>query len=399
VNIVTQKPRSKIIIKNARVIDKDSDYYANVAINNGIIEDIFSGDINNGILSDYELTNAKNFALMPAMVDLHCHFREPGYEYKEDIISGLKAAVKGGYGYIAAMANTSPVADNIDIIKQNNIRAQNARLCGFTQISAIGKNLEDNTLVDVKEISKYTRLFSNDGKSILSAGFMTKALIASKEYNFVLAVHCDNEADLIKRDLELLKKTGGNLHICHVSKKESIELIKKAKSNNLNVTCEVSPHHLFSFGIDYKVNPPIGTKEDNKALIQAVKDSQIDILASDHAPHSADDKQKGSPGISNIETAFSMYIKVFKDNVIDIKKFCEMSSYNPAKIIGINAGLIKKGMQADLIIADINKPYKIDKNDFVSKSNNTPFDGFDVTGKIIRTYIKGEIKYDSGQAL
>ncbi len=199
--------------------------------------------------------------------------------------------------------------------------------------------------------------------------------------------------------MKILAKTGGNLHICHVSKKESIDLIRKAKADGLNVTCEVTPHHLFSYGIAYKVNPPIGSKEDNEALIQAASDGTIDILSTDHAPHSEEDKQKGSPGISNIETAFSMYIKVFEDNGISLKRFCEMSSYMPAKLMGLNMGIISEGKEANFIIADIKNSYKIDKNIFISKSNNTPFNGYEVCGKVLATFIKGVVKYDSGQAL
>lgn len=398
-NTATQKPLSKLIIKNVRIIDKDNDFTGSVAISGGVIQKIYKEGSEIADISSCQVFDVKGLAVMPAMVDLHCHFRQPGYEYKEDIISGLKASVKGGYCYVAAMANTNPVADNIDLIIKNNIKAQKADLCQYNQISAIGINLQDKALVDTKEISKLTKLFSNDGKSILSEEFMEKALIASKEDNFILATHCDDEAELIERDLKILSKTKGNLHVCHVSKKKSVDLIRKAKADGLNVTCEVTPHHLFSYDTDYKVNPPIGTKEDNEALIQAVIDGTIDILSTDHAPHSTEDKQKGSPGISNIETAFSMYIKVFKDNNIPLTRFCEMSSYAPAKLIGLDMGIISKGVCADLIIADIENLYKIDKNAFVSKSNNTPYDGCDVCGKVLATFIKGVKKYDSGQAL
>lgn len=398
-NTATQKPHFKLIIKNARIIDKDNDFIGSIVISGGVIQKIYQEGLEITDVSSCQVFDAEGLAVMPAMVDLHCHFREPGYEYKEDILSGLRAAVKGGYCYVAAMANTNPVADNTELIIENNLKAQKADLCAYNQISAIGINLEDKALVDTKEISKLTKLFSNDGKSILSSEFMEKALAASKENNFIVATHCDDEAELIERDLKILPQTKGNLHICHVSKKKSIDLIRKAKADVLKVTCEVTPHHLFSYDIDYKVNPPIGSKEDNEALIQAVKDGTIDMLSTDHAPHSAQDKLKGSPGISNIETAFSMYIKVFNDNNIPLTRFCEMSSYMPAKLMGLDRGIIAEGKEANLIIADIENLYKIDKNAFVSKSNNTPYDGYYVCGKVLRTFIKGVVKYDSGQAI
>jgi dihydroorotase len=175
------KHRSKLIIKNARIIDKDNDFIGNVIIIGGIIQKILNKGTDIADISSYEILDAKGLAMMPAMVDLHCHFREPGYEYKEDIISGIKAAVKGGYCYVAAMANTAPVIDNAELIMKNNIKAQQAALCMYNQISAIGVNLKDEVLVDTKNISGLTKLFSNDGKSILSAEFMEKALIASKK--------------------------------------------------------------------------------------------------------------------------------------------------------------------------------------------------------------------------
>lgn len=400
VNIVTQKPRSKILFKNAHILDKQQDCFGNVLINDTIIEDIYSIHENIEIIArECEIIDLKGLALMPAMVDLHCHFRDPGYEYKEDIHSGLKAAAKGGYCYVAAMANTDPVADRIEIIKENNQIAETENLCEFNQISAIGIGLKDKELVDTKQLSALTKLFSNDGNSIVSTEFMKQALLKSQEDNFIIATHCQPEAELIKRDLDLLKEVGGNLHICHVSTKESVLLIRKAKEKGLLFTCEVSPHHLFGYGIEYKVNPPFGSKEDHDALIEAVKDRTIDILASDHAPHSKEDKEKGSPGISNIETAFAMYVKAFNDNHIPLTRLCEMSSHMPAKLMGLDKGVISKGKEANLLIAELDNLYKIDRNTFISKSNNTPFHGCEVCGRVLQTYLKGVKEYDSGYAL
>jgi dihydroorotase len=400
VNIVIQKLHSKMLFKNAHILDAQTDCFGSVFVCNGLIENIFkSCDVIDSIDQDCGIIDLKGRALMPAMVDIHCHFRDPGYEYKEDISSGLKAAIKGGYFYVAAMANTSPVADNIKIINRNHQKAKDEKLCEFNQIAAIGIGLDDKELVDTKKLRAFTKLFSNDGNNIFSKEFMKKALLESKKEDFILAVHCQPEAQLIQRDLQLLEEVGGNLHICHVSTKESIKLIREAKQKGLKLTCEVTPHHLFSYGIDYRVNPPFGSKEDHYALIEAVKDKTIDILATDHAPHSKEDKEKGSPGISNIETAFSMYIKTFKDYDISLTRFCEMSSYMPAKLMGLNNAIISKKADANLMIAELDNLYKIDRNTFISKSNNTPFDGYEVCGKVLSTYLKGVCKYDSGQTL
>jgi dihydroorotase len=397
---VTQKLPFKILFENAQILDAQTNCFGSVLVCNGIIENIFKPcETIDARIPDCEIVDLKGRALMPAMVDLHCHFRDPGYEYKEDIPSGLKAAVKGGYSYVAAMANTNPVADSIEAVNRNNQVAEAQGLCEFNQIAALGIGLNDEEIVDTRQLRTCTKLFSNDGNSIFSDEFMRRALLKSKKEDFIIAVHCQPETQLIQRDLRLLKEIGGNLHICHVSTKESIKLIRDAKQNGLKFTCEVTPHHLFSYGIDYKVNPPIGAKEDRNALIEAVRDKTIDILATDHAPHSKEDKEKGSPGISNIETAFSMYIKTFKEHGIPLTRFCEMSSYMPAKLMGLRERIISKRANANLIIAELDNLYKIDRNKFISKSNNTPFDGHEVCGRVLRTYLKGVCKYDSGQAL
>lgn len=381
----------KVIFKNGIVIDAIKTSKEDVLIENGKI--VKTGkDIQ---CADAEIVDLKGKALLPAFIDMHSHFRDPGYTYKEDIESGMKASLKGGYSVVCTMANTKPVCDNKEVLEYVKEKSQKAGLNKVIQISAIGKDLEDKEFVNIEENKKYTNLFSNDGKTIFSDEFMERALKKSTEYNFHLLTHCQPEEEIIERDMKLLEKVGGNLHVCHISTKKSLELICDAKDKGLGVTCEVGPHHLFADSLDYRVNPSFATLEDRMALIEGIKENKIDVLATDHAPHSKEDKEKGAPGIDNIEVAFSMYYKVFSDNRISINKLSEMISLNPAKKIGLNKGLIKEGYDADLVVVDLDYEGAINKDEFVSKSNNTPFDKEKIKGKVLMTFVEGEKKYEA----
>ncbi|MCT4595169.1 MAG: dihydroorotase [Anaeromicrobium sp.] len=371
-----------MLIKGVRVIDKDSDYTANVLIEEGKIKEITRchGD--------------GKFVLMPAFIDMHTHLRTPGYEYKEDLESGQRAALKGGYTTLCSMANTLPVCDNEKTIEYIKDESKRINLCEVIPVCSVTRNLEGKEIVNMDNMIKHTNLFSDDGNTIFSQSIMKDSLELSKEYGFKILTHCQPEAKIIKRDLSLLEEIGGNLHICHVSSKESVEYIKNHKDKGLDFTCEVAPHHIYGYDIDYKVNPSFRSKEDFKSLIEGIKDGYIDIIATDHAPHSEDDKKKGSPGISNIEVAFSMVYTSLKKYGIDLNKISELMSYNPAKILGLNKGLIRVGDDADLVLIDVDEEYEIDTNDFVSKGKNNPFNREKVKGRIIKTMRKGRVLYD-----
>jgi len=381
----------KKLFKNCVLIDATKTSREDVLIENGKIKKIDK----NIKCDDAEIVDVKGKALLPAFIDMHSHFRDPGYTYKEDIETGMKASVKGGYSVVCTMANTNPVCDNEETLSYVKEKSEKYDINKVIQISAIGKNLEDKEFVDIKENMKYTNLFSNDGRTIFSESFMEQALKKSSEFGFYLLTHCQPEEEIIQRDMKLLEKVGGNLHVCHISTKKSLELIKEAKNKGLRVTCEVGPHHLFADSLDYRVNPSFASFDDRIALINGIRNNDIDILATDHAPHSKEDKEKGAPGIDNIEVAFSMYYKVFKENDISINKLSEMISYNPAKKIGLNKGLIEEGYDADLVVVDLDFEGKINKDEFISKSNNTPFDGYKINGKVIMTFVGGEKKYEA----
>ena len=381
----------KRLFKNARVIDCFTDAVMDVLVEDGKITEL--GE--NIKAEDTQITDLDGLVLMPAFIDLHAHFRDPGLTYKETIETGMKASTKGGYTVVCTMANTKPVCDNVEVLEYVKSKAEKTGLNHVLQISAMGKDLKDEELVDVDANMKYTKVFSNDGNTIFSDDFMMKALRLSTDKGFYLHTHCQPEEEIIERDMKLLEKVGGNLHVCHISTKKSLELIKEARKKGLKVTCEVCPHHVFADSLEYKVNPPFATPEDRKALIEGIREGHIDALATDHAPHSEEDKKNGAPGLDNIEVSFSMFYKVFHDNGISLSRMSEMNSYFPAKHLGLEKGLVKEGYDADFAVVDINHEGKIDKNTFVSKSNNTPFDGWDIMGKVVMTVIGGQTKYEA----
>ena len=381
----------KRLFRNARIIDRDSDFIGDVLIDGGIIKDV--GE--NLSCSDAEVIDVGGNALMPGFIDMHAHFRDPGFTYKETIETGARAATKGGYCLVCTMANTKPVCDNAEVLEYVKRKAEKEDLCRVLQISAMGKDLKDEEMVDVDENMKYTKVFSNDGNTIFSDEFMGKALRLSTEKGFFLHTHCQPEEEIIERDMKLIEKTGGNLHVCHISTEKSLELIKEARRKGCKVTCEVCPHHVFADSLDYRVNPPFASPEDRKALIEGMREGHIDALSTDHAPHSMEDKEKGAPGLDNIEVSFSMFLKVFMDNGISLSRMSEMNSCFPARHLGLNKGLIRKGYDADLTVVDLDWKGKIDSSTFVSKSVNTPFDGWDIRGKVLMTVIGGKTKYEA----
>ncbi|MFZ7132360.1 MAG: dihydroorotase [Eubacteriales bacterium] len=380
-----------MIINNVNIIDTHKNIQGNVYIKNGIIQEINVQKIPEGML----VIDGKGHALMPSFVDLHCHLRDPGYTYKEDMTSGMGAALKGGYTHLVAMANTMPIIDNPAWIKKNIQKSRDLDLCDLTQVCAVTKKF-GKEMVDFTEISALTTVFSNDGSTIVDKKIMEKALRLSKELDVYVATHCDPEVEIIERDLSLIDRIDGHLHVCHISQEGSVALIKKAKDKGRHVTCEVTPHHLYAHDTRYKVNPPFGTKSDQEALIQAIKDGIIDICATDHAPHTQGDKRQGAPGINNIEMAFGMYWKIFHEYNIPIQKLSEMMSLTPSHMLKLNSGEIIPGKEANLVLMDLDHIANIDINTFVSKSNNNPFHHEMVRGKVLMTLKRGVIKYDHG---
>jgi dihydroorotase len=237
---------------------------------------------------------------------------------------------------------------------------------------------------------------SNDGKTILSDEFMRQLLIDSARYGFVISTHCQPERATVARDIALLREVGGNLHVGHISRAETVGMIRAAKAEGLAITCEVTPHHLIGCDSDYKVNPPLRTKRDTLALIEGIVDGTIDCLATDHAPHTAADKATGAAGISNIEYAMQVFLKVFSENNIPLTRLSEMASLAPAKRLGRTAGLLQAGYPADITILSADEESFIHQEQMLSRSHNTPFDGWRVRGRVQTTIVGGETRYQYG---
>ncbi|MFR0019450.1 MAG: dihydroorotase [Paraclostridium sp.] len=384
---------SKLLIKNVKMIDSSISFKGDLLVENGKISKIDS-DINITGIEDLKIIDGKNKILMPAFIDLHTHLRDPGLTHKEDLETGQKAALKGGFTVLCPMANTKPVCDNEQIMEYVLSKARKLDLCDIKQVCAITENLEGEEIIDIEKMRTYTDLFSDDGYTLHNEKIVRDALVLSKELDFKVLTHCQPEFEIVKRDLNLLKDVGGNLHICHISLKDTLDEIKRYKNDGYKFTCEVGPHHIFGYGLEYRVNPAFAEEEDMKHLIQGIKDGYIDMIGTDHAPHTKEDKEKGAPGISNIEVAFQMVNKVFNENNISLNKLSEMMSANPAKLLGLKQGLIKEGLRADLVIVDSEQEEVIDVSKFISKGKNNPFDGQKVRGKVIMTIRNGRVMYD-----
>jgi dihydroorotase len=389
----------KTLIKNVEKVDADGTRFGKVLIEDGKIKKVYKEKGN--VKSEYDQEiDGRGYLLMPGFIDMHCHLRDPGFEYKETMETGMQAALKGGFTTLVAMANTKPFMDEAVLVKVNLDKAEALQLCSLIQVAALTKEFNDSCLVDIDSLREQTNVFSNDGVSIVNPDIMVAGLKASTEHDFILLTHCQPETELVERDIELLEENGGHLHVCHISKKDTLDLIAEAKVKGLDITCEVTPHHIFASAMDYKVNPPFRTYPDRRALIEGIKAGVIDMCGTDHAPHSEEDKLKGAPGINNFEMAFAMYYTVFEQNGISLEKLSEMLSNAPAKRLGLKAGLIKERYPADLVLVDLNWEGKINPKEFVSKSKNNPFGGETLKGKVMMTMVKGEIKYDdNGPAL
>ena len=382
---------NNILFRNVRIVDANKDFKRDLLVSNGVIS-----KIDENIEIEHESINivdGNGYVLMPSFIDLHTHLRDPGLTHKEDLETGQKAALKGGFTVLCPMANTKPACDNKEVMEYVLNKSKGLDLCDIKQVCAITKNLDGQEMIDIESMRKYTDLFSDDGYTLFNEEIMENVLRLSSELDFKVLTHCQPEYEIVERDLKMLKEVGGNLHICHISLEDTLNEIKKYKDEGHKFTCEVGPHHIYGYGLDYKVNPSFAKEEDMRALIQGIKDGYIDMIGTDHAPHTEDDKKAGSPGISNIEVAFSMVNKVFKENNISLNKLSEMMSANPAKLLGLSQGLIEEGLRADLVLIDENEIDVIDTRKFVSKGKNNPFNNQKVIGKVIMTIRDGKIAY------
>lgn len=427
----------KLLIQNGQVIDPASqtNEVLDILIENGIISKIEKK------ITDKADTviNAEGNWVTPGFIDVHVHLREPGYEYKETIATGTRSAAKGGFTTICCMPNTNPVCDSDIMVEYIKLKSQREGVIHVLPIGAITKGQKGEELSNIGKMAKAGACaISEDGKSVPSSGLLKTAMKYAKMFDIPVLSHCedialvaggsmnagasaqllglkgisnDSEEVIVARDIILAKNTNSKLHICHISTKGSVEILKQAKLAGQNVTAEVTPHHFTlsdDFITDYdgntKMNPPLRSKEDVLAIRQALKDNIIEIIATDHAPHSIDEKnceyEKAAFGIVGLETALSLGITVLVgEGWLTPMELIAKMTWNPAKMLGIdnNVGKLSVGKVADITIISPNEIYKINPNTFASKSKNTPFDGFDVKGKVLYTIVEGNIVVANGE--
>ncbi len=394
-----------LLIKNARIVDYSQDFIGDIYIEKGIIKEI-GLNIN---IENIETINAKGLVVMPSFIDTHAHFREPGLTYKEDIKTGSRAALRGGYTGVCLMANTQPICSNKEVLEIVRNREKELDLVDLHQCVSVTNGFNGKDLSHLDEFigDKKLKAISDDGVGVMDSEVMFEAMLKAKENNWIIMSHAEDrgfsdidmriaENIMTLRDIYLAKETGARLHMCHVSTKEAIKYIKEAKEDYKNITCEVTPHHiaLTKDLNNYRVNPPIREKEDVNAIIKAIKNGVVDCIGTDHAPHTKEDKEKGSPGMVGLETAFPIcYTRLVKSKEISLNKLSELMSKNSANILGMNKGIISPGIDGDLVLVDLNKKIKIDSKEFYSKAQNTPFEGMEFYGEIQSTIKAGKVLY------
>ena len=369
-----------------------------------------------GFLSDFN-----NVYIFPAFCDVHVHFREPGFFYKETIKTGSLAAARGGYTDVCTMPNLNPVPDSVENIKEQIEIIEKDAVVRVHPYAAITVGEKGETLTNMEALAPYCIAFSDDGKGVQSEAMMRSAMLKAKALGKIIVAHCEvnsllrggyihdgqyakahghrgicseSEWGQIARDLELVRRTGCAYHVCHISCNESVELIRKAKAEGVDVTCETAPHYLIFNDMDlkesgnFKMNPPIRSEEDRQALIKGLQDGTIDMIATDHAPHSSEDKSRvlkdSLMGVVGLETAFpALYTYLVKPGIITLERLIELMAINPRRRFGLP-------FTDDICVYDLQSEYKIDSGEFKSKGKSTPFDGLTVTGKNLLTVCGGK---------
>lgn len=418
----------KQLIKNSTVFYHSQFAKCDILIDNGII-----AEISDSISSECADTvyNFNNYYVFPGFTDVHVHLREPGFSYKETIKSGTLASAHGGYTSVCSMPNLNPVPDSVEHLKvQQDIIDRDACINVYPYASiTVGQMGEE--LSDFSSLADLCVAFSDDGRGVQNDEMMLSAMQTAKKYNKMIVAHCEvnsllnggyihkgkyasehnhkgisseSEWKQIERDIELAKRTGCAYHVCHISTKESVELIRQAKKDGVDITCETGPHYLVLSDKDlqengrFKMNPPLRDVSDKEALIKGLLDGTIDMIATDHAPHSAEEKSKGleksNMGVVGIETAFPiMYTYFFKTNKIRLEKLIDLFSTNANKRFNIG-GSIEIGKKANLTVFDLNEKYTVNTDDFLSMGKSTPFENFEVYGKCKMTICNGKVAWE-----
>ena len=423
----------QIRIKGARVLDPGNiDDKKDIIIKDNIIQAIVDPGESES-KAKYKIINAENMLVVPGLIDVHVHLREPGHEYKETIETGLRAAAKGGFTAVCSMPNTNPVNDNGQITKFIINRAKELGLSKVYPAGAITRESMGESLAEIYEMKQAgIAAVTDDGRPVENSNLMRRALEYCKDLDIPIFVHAEElslvnggsmnegrvatrygikgipnaaESIMVVRDIALAELTEAHVHFCHISTRESVEAIREAKKRGVQVTCETAPHYFTlidedvkDYNTNFKMNPPLRSREDRQAIIEGLADGTIDMIASDHAPHSVIEKDvefdKAAFGIVGLETSLSLSLKLVQDKILTLEELINKMSKHPAKLIKLNND-IKPGNSADLTIIDPEMSYAIDPEKFESKSRNTPFADFKVKGGTFLTMVNGRIVYQN----
>ena len=419
---------SAILIKNIRAVDAKTDKVTDVLINDGVIAEV-GENLRTGA---EQFIDGTDLVLMPSLFDMHVHLRDPGFTHKEDVLTGCAAALAGGVTGVLAMPNTNPPCDNPETIRYIIEKAEGTGVDVYP-VGCITNGMSGNGLCDYVALKEAGCIcISDDGRPVENAEQMRKALELSNENGLLVASHCEDlsiinggimnkgetsaklgvkgmdrasEDYITAREMILASSVNARIHICHVSTKGSAAEIRFAKSRGVKVTCETAPHYfmltdelLAKRDADYRMNPPLRTPKDVRAIIDAVKDGTIDCIITDHAPHAAEEKadfEKAPNGVVGLETSLAATLTaLYHTGEISLNRVVELMCVNPRKLLGLEVPAIQPGKTADLVIADINRKWTVDPEKLHSKSHNTVFKGMTLTGKPLVTISKGIIKYD-----
>ena len=417
-----------LLLKNGTVYTDGGMKKADVLIKDGIVAQI--GE--NIAVCDIPVVDAEKLDILPGFADVHVHLREPGFSYKETIASGTAAAARGGFTLVCSMPNLNPVPDDVETLKQEQDIINSDAVVTVLPYASITMGQKGAQLVDFESLADKCFAFSDDGKGVQKEEMMKEAMVKAKAVNKPIVAHCEDESLLyggyihdgeyaklhghrgicsesewgqVARDVKLVEETGVQYHVCHISTKETVDIVRQAKAKGLPVTCETGPHYLAFCDMDlqeegrWKMNPPIRSAADRDALIEGIKDGTIEVIATDHAPHSMEEKTKGleksNMGVVGLETSFAA-INTYMVNAghISFEKLVEIMAINPRKIFGLPAG-IEVGQKADFTVVDRNKVWTVDPQKFVSAGKYTPFEGVTLTGDVVFTAHGGTAVYNN----
>ncbi len=427
----------RIFIRSGHIIDPSQgiDGIGDILIDNGKIKEIHikSQEQTANIIEELQtdrIIDASGLMVIPGLIDMHVHLREPGFEYKETISTGTMAAIKGGFTTVCCMPNTFPVNDNASVTEFIKRKASQEGHCTVLPIGAITKGQKGEELAEIGTMRNEGCIaFSDDGNPVMNSLIMRRALEYSKAFNVPIISHCEDltlseggmmneglmsvtlglkgipaeaEQIMIFRDILLSELTGGRLHIAHVSTEGSVNLIRSAKERGVIFTAETCPHYFSitedavkGYDTNAKVNPPLRTERDIDAIKEGLRDGTIDVIVTDHAPHHRDEKLREfdmAPfGISGLETALSLSLRLVEEGILTMNQLIEKMSLNPARILQVNKGNLKIGSDADIVLLDQTREFKVETERFVSKGKNTPFQGWVLKGMPVLTICKGKI--------